>query len=56
MKSQNNKQKVVRMSEDLVSKIKEAAIRSRRSENQEMLLRLEVSFDDRVQKVMKECL
>lgn len=56
MKGQNNKQKVVRMSEDLIWKIKEAAMRSRRSENQEMLLRLEMSFDDRVQKVMKECL
>ncbi|MEQ5740527.1 hypothetical protein [Providencia rettgeri] len=56
MKGQNNKQKVVRMSEDLIGKIKEAAMRSRRSENQEMLLRLEMSFDDRVQKVMKECL
>ncbi|HEQ1858442.1 TPA: Arc family DNA-binding protein [Providencia alcalifaciens] len=56
MKGQNNKQKVVRMSEDLIWKIKEAAMRNRRSENQEMLLRLDMSFDDRIQKVMKECL
>lgn len=56
MKSQNNKQKVVRMSEDLIWKIKEAAARGRRSENQEMLMRLEMSFDTRVEKMMKECL
>ncbi|EJD6508466.1 Arc family DNA-binding protein [Providencia rettgeri] len=56
MKKANNKQKVVRMSEDLVCKIKEAAYRNRRSENQEMLLRLEMSFDDRVQRVIRQCL
>lgn len=50
------KQKQVRMSEDLIWKIKEAAVRSKRSENQEMLLRLEMSFDARVEKVMRECL
>ena len=56
MRKSNNKQKVVRMSEDLVEKIKCAAAKSRRSENQEMLLRLEMAFDDRIQKVMRECL
>lgn len=50
------KQKQVRMPEDLIWKIKEAAVRNRRSENQEMLIRLESSFDERVEKVMKECL
>ena len=50
------KQKQVRMPEDLIWKIKEAAVRNRRSENQEMLIRLESSFDERVEKVMRECL
>ncbi|MBG3131349.1 Arc family DNA-binding protein [Proteus myxofaciens] len=50
------KQKQVRMPEDLIWKIKEAAVRNRRSENQEMLIRLEGSFDERVEKVMRECL
>lgn len=50
------KQKQVRMPEDLIWKIKEAAVRNRRSENQEMLIRLESSFDERVEKVIKECL
>ncbi|WP_272667824.1 Arc family DNA-binding protein [Providencia sp. PROV117] len=50
------KQKQVRMPEDLIWKIKEAAVKNRRSENQEMLIRLESSFDERVEKVIKECL
>lgn len=50
------KQKQVRMPEDLIWKIKEAAVRNRRSENQEMLIRLESSFDERVEKVIRECL
>ncbi|HED3889423.1 TPA: hypothetical protein ACWL6U_004056 [Morganella morganii] len=56
MKKETVKQKQVRMSEDLIWKIKEAAVRGRRSENQEMLMRLEMSFDARVEKVMRECL
>lgn len=56
MKAETVKQKQVRMSEDLIWKIKEAAARGRRSENQEMLMRLEMSFDERVEKVMRECL
>ncbi|MBG5919418.1 Arc family DNA-binding protein [Providencia stuartii] len=50
------KQKQVRMPEDLIWKIKEAAVKNRRSENQEILIRLESSFDERVEKVIKECL
>ncbi|HGW4593126.1 Arc family DNA-binding protein [Proteus vulgaris] len=50
------KQKQVRMPEDLIWRIKEAAVKGRRSENQEMLMRLEMSFDERVEKIIKECL
>ncbi|MBD2797245.1 Arc family DNA-binding protein [Xenorhabdus sp. 18] len=40
------KQKQVRMPEELIWKIKEAAVKNRRSENQEMIIRLEKSFDE----------
>ncbi|MBS3857709.1 MULTISPECIES: hypothetical protein [Proteus] len=56
MKKETTKQKLLRTPESLLWKIKEAAARSKRTENQEMLLRLEMSFDDRVEKVMRECL
>ncbi|MBD2779080.1 Arc family DNA-binding protein [Xenorhabdus szentirmaii] len=34
------------MPEELIWKIKEAAVKNRRSENQEMIIRLEKSFDE----------
>ncbi|CAB5644595.1 hypothetical protein ABN306_06990 [Providencia huaxiensis] len=56
MQKEITKQKLLRTPESLFWKIKEAAARSKRTENQEMLLRLEMSFDERVEKVIKECL
>ncbi|CAM7463480.1 hypothetical protein [Morganella morganii] len=56
MNKEEKRQKLLRTPESLVLKIKKAAARSRRSENQEMLMRLEMSFDERVEKVMRECL
>ena len=56
MNKEEKRQKLLRAPESLVLKVKKAAARSKRSENQEMLMRLELSFDERVEKVMRECL
>ncbi|CDH26415.1 Arc family DNA-binding protein [Xenorhabdus bovienii] len=48
MKKETIKQKNTRMPEELIWKIKEAAVKNRRSENQEMIIRLEKSFNEMV--------
>ncbi|MBD2816565.1 Arc family DNA-binding protein [Xenorhabdus sp. Flor] len=45
MKKEITRQKNARMPEELIWKIKEAAAKNRRTENQEMVIRLEKSFD-----------
>ncbi|MBI6548582.1 Arc family DNA-binding protein [Xenorhabdus lircayensis] len=46
MKKEILKQKNVRLPENLIWKLKEAALKNRRSEYQEIIIRLEKSFDD----------
>ncbi|MBD2799511.1 Arc family DNA-binding protein [Xenorhabdus sp. M] len=48
MKKEITKQKNARMPEELIWKIKEAAAKNRRTESQEMIIRLEKSFDETV--------
>ncbi|PHM39262.1 hypothetical protein Xmau_02866 [Xenorhabdus mauleonii] len=49
MKKEILKQKNVRLPEDLIWKLKEAALKNRRSEYQEIIIRLEKSFDETVE-------
>lgn len=48
------KQKLLRAPESLIEKVKVAAAKGRRSENQEMLLRIELSFDPRIEAIIRE--